>query len=907
MTLAVYATAGGGDVIAEYFNAIAATFGMSSFGTLIKLAVTLSVVTLICSWIMKKDYMLMLKWFGTYYLAIFILFTPKTSIEVIDPLHGDAGISVANIPIGLAVLASYTSTVGYGLTLMLEQNFTEPDDMNYAQTGMVMASRLLTESSHFQITDPNFNNNMNDFVHQCVFYDLLLGKYDFTTLLTQQNLWGFLTTNASPARAFMYNGQVTTCQSGVQNLSQDWAKELDQAAGLYGARIFPKSQTPKEDLLKFLPLGYSYLTGLSQDASQIMQQDIMANAIDNGLIGMAASSNAPAALQSYAVVRANDQKRETYQTLGLMASYWLPIMNCAFQAILYGCFIFVLLLTIIGGVRYLVYYAYSLLWLQLWGPMYAIINLLMSFYAQKHSLAIVGSAGVTLQNMPGLLQVNQDIAAVAGYMTLSVPFILSGLVYGMHRTFTQLAQYMGGVTQSVGSAAAAEAVTGSMSFGNTNLNNSSMFNTSANHLDTSARMVSGAMSVQLQGGAMVSTMADGTRVMDTNQAMSNLGTSVNLADSVRATASQQAEVSYNAALSKASAYGQAMSDGIRQLYDYADQFGKSQSSGSSSSYSTNASINDSMNQVHQLTERFAHDHGITYRHASQLLASAYTSSSVSGDINSDKNILGKAVGAVTGAEAKWSVSGGGKVEKSGTWSTDHSELLNAAQSFANDTGYSHSMDVAVRAMQDHSFRTGTDASQRVVDSVGASLDQANTLRNDLTSSFQQSQSYRQVASMSQEDALNINSNMGQAFYEWMSKQPGTNGSGNLSQQDIAGMVAHPEMGAYYAKRFSEQYTQQIASHWNQGMPSSAGSVQGAYQQNNTAVPDAQSLNNTFATNKSSVDQRSSALGTNRTVDSSALTMASNVINQNNVAMDAEKRTINAKGGAIEGTVQDKNK
>jgi hypothetical protein len=42
---------------------------------------------------------------------------------------------------------------------------------------MVFASRMVEMVSQFEITDARFDENLKAFIHQCVFYDLLLKKY----------------------------------------------------------------------------------------------------------------------------------------------------------------------------------------------------------------------------------------------------------------------------------------------------------------------------------------------------------------------------------------------------------------------------------------------------------------------------------------------------------------------------------------------------------------------------------------------------------------------------------------------------------------------------------------------------------------------------------------------------------
>lgn len=68
---------GNGDIYAQYLNAIARSFGTSTYSTLIKLSILLAGMTVLFSQVMKRDVMDVIKWIGHVYLVIYILFLPK--------------------------------------------------------------------------------------------------------------------------------------------------------------------------------------------------------------------------------------------------------------------------------------------------------------------------------------------------------------------------------------------------------------------------------------------------------------------------------------------------------------------------------------------------------------------------------------------------------------------------------------------------------------------------------------------------------------------------------------------------------------------------------------------------------------------------------------------------------------
>ena len=848
---------GQGDLFAEYFNAVVGALGTSTYATLIKLTVALAGVTALVSSITRRDFMQCLRWFGLYYIVFYIFFLPKVSIEIIDRVNSNRPYTVDHVPLGLGVLASYTSVIGDVFTHLIESNFSLPDDLNYSRTGMVMASRMVIEASQFQVLDSSFNEALQDFLHQCVFYDLLLHKYTVDDVMTTSHLWPFFKEHSSPARAFPYRQQIVTCQVGAVQLENDWNRVIEQTSTRYARQLFPHTteMEAKRQLFKYLPSSVGYLTQLSDSASSILQQTMMANAFAEGVIRFGATLSAPAALQSIAFSKAQVQKRLTNQTLGEMASYWLPLMKNAFEAIMYGSFLIVFLLMLFPfGMMILRNYLFTLLWLQMWAPLFAIIHLMISFYARSGSQAI-SPDGLTLQSLPGLLQVNTDMAGLAGYLSLSVPFLAGGLVKGMSGTFTQLAQYIGGVTQSAGSSAAAEVVSGNLSMGNTNFSNHSAFNTSANHWDTSARSANSISSFQVAGGSTLSMSSDGTAVMDNRGAISSLGTSINLAESVRSVASQQADQAYATSLSQAHTYSSSINSALRELYELGGQKGITMTDGASSSITTSTGTSTALTQLHQLTDKFAKENNLTYAQAIEKLGNAYWSWQVAGELNLDKSAVGHVLEAL-GVNGSVSANTGNNHQRNDSHTQQENALFSKAQNYLHNTDFSRTLDVALRGMQERSYRSQTEDGQRLIDHIGSSLDQAKQARQEMLSNYQKSESYHKAASLAEENALSINSNASQLFIEWMQNQPGSDGRGHMGLRTAEYILSHePELAQTYAKQFSEQQAQSIVSQFQSNSLSSPQQVLSTYTQNNQSIPSAGAVQTDYQRQKNTVSEK----------------------------------------------------
>lgn len=904
---------GNGDMYRELFNAIAASMSTSSYHYLIDMVILLTGTWAIVHFSIERSFKSLVRWLGLYYLAFFICFYPKATVHVIDRINPGSGYTIDNVPIGLAWSANLTSVIGDGLTQILESTFSLPDDLHYAKTGMVMSARLAEASTQFQVTDPTFNQSLQSYVTQCIFYDLLLNKYSWNELLNTPDIWNFTNQYASPARSFMHykigGAEIITCKNGATMMANDWKAAINDATTHYANRLFPQAKDAKATLLSYLPISYRFLSNVSASGQEIITQNLMLNAFQNGILKMGASTNSPAALAAYSFTKAQEQKRLNQETIGDMAAYWLPIMRNVLTAILYGAFVITWLLILFPfGTQILKHYLGTLIWLQLWAPLYAILNLFITYYGQHVCKGIAGNLNnLTLLNQAGFAQANADVSSLAGYISISVPFIAGGIMKGLMSTFNQVSQYMGGVTQNTASSGAAEAVSGNVSLGNMNYSNQSAFNTSANHFDTSARVNSGMYSTQTAGGSTLSMTADGTQIMNNQGAISSLGTSVNLADTLKASYMQQAEHAESTAINHAQAIVNTSNSGMRNLFDLSKHQAHSVANGESWAVSNNAQTSHAMSEIHRLTDKFAHDHNMSYDEAASVLGSAYSNSSANLGIDTKGSAIGRAISMTTGAHAGLNNAEGYRHDATHSDSTRNANNYAAAEDYIRDTNLAHNVDIAKRAVQDHSYRTGDDAGSRQVESMAASFDQAQSARHEMLSSLQQAENFRQNASYVQEKAASINSNASQVVFESLQKQ-------GMSAGEIENMMTHhPEEAQHRAKQAIQSYANSLASHWEHHLPASGEAIHHAAEQHNKTVLDATKItepeNNAikqhYEENKSSINQSTKKLPlkSEEEIDKSAKHATEKQLADNQTGVDYQHNAIDKKGDVLKQKVQ----
>jgi conjugal transfer mating pair stabilization protein TraG len=419
-------THGGGEGLVYVFNAVAALFNG-------KKALASSMVMVMVA---KQELLPTAKWFFGSLVITSALMLPKVNIIVKDRIT-KLEQPVSNVPFMLGVFAGISSQLGEVLAKQLDAIFAKAGP-NYTGNGVAMASQLLAKVNHFHIRDPLMASNVRGFVQQCMVFDIAKGKYTIKELHGSDNIWKLLKDNASKARGFVYkthtpnrpkpvSSQILTCEEAANALELAWNAAYKQAAIAYGVRLYPSAPNPTKLFMKNLPLAHGYLTRLSSSAEEILQQSMMSNAIDDGLLELNQLTDANAAVTAYAAKRAQAQQRVAYSLQGSMASLSLSVLKVVVEILFYGLFPIIVAISIFpGGWVIIKKYVIALFWIQSWAPMYAILNMIMNVYGKTKSVAavsMVGKGALNIYSLKALSEANEWISSAAGYAMMSVPFL----------------------------------------------------------------------------------------------------------------------------------------------------------------------------------------------------------------------------------------------------------------------------------------------------------------------------------------------------------------------------------------------------------------------------------------------------------------------------------------------------
>jgi conjugal transfer mating pair stabilization protein TraG len=479
-------TIGGGEYIVNVLNAVAAWTGAGGYKSLIQVALVMGMILAVITVAFNQDWRAWLNWFLGATLIYMCLMVPRMDVKVTDRVNQSlAPATVANVPLGLALMASFTSQAGDYLTRSAELVFGLPDDLNYSKNGMIYGARLLEATRSLRIADPEFAANFDEHVRQCVFYDLLLGRYSMKELSESDDIWAAIAPgSAARAQKFLtrqaddsVTASIITCREAYTALSGQWTGLIDEMALITGRQLYPRQTEAlaKAKLLSDLPTAYQYLSGVSKSASDIFRQVLTINAMNQAMHGFAGASGR-GSIDVFAQTRADIQTERTYSSIAQNAMKWVPILNVVLTVVFYALFpvLFPLFLMPKTGPIALRGYVTGFFYLAAWGPLFVILHMILMFKGAGDVAAAGGGAGLSLATVSGMSDVNSDIGILAGYLVASIPFLAGGVARGALAISGQATSYLN-PSQNAAEEAAREASTGNVSLGNSNIDNSTVF------------------------------------------------------------------------------------------------------------------------------------------------------------------------------------------------------------------------------------------------------------------------------------------------------------------------------------------------------------------------------------------------------------------------------------------------
>lgn len=787
--LEIYTIYGGG-MWKTALDAVVTLIGSNTFSTLMRMAGTFAVLAVLLAFIKQRNPMVFVQWLAIFMLITTILIVPKRSVQIIDISDPAAVWKTDNVPVGLAAIASLTTSVGYKMASTYDMLMSRPDSVTYSKTGMLFGSQIVAETSDFTTQNPELAQMLPDYVENCVIGDILLnGKYTVNELLNSTDPLTLITSNPSPLRGIFKMTssarQFLTCQQAATEIRTLANIDVNPGSATFTwltRKVFGNRLNGASLLSNAMGESYGYFYAGGLTAAQIMKNNITNSAVRQGIKGFAARSSDTANLLNLATENAATKQRLSWAAGNELATRTLPFAQSLLMLILVCLFPLMIALAAsnhsLFGLNTLKIYVGGFIYFQMWPVMFAILNFASNFWLQSQT----GGTPLVLANKNIIALQHSDVANLAGYLALSIPVLSFFLTKGAAAIGSQVA---GTVLSSAAFTSAGVAST--TADGNWSFNNMSMDNLSQNKLDTNLVQRQGQQTWQADNGSTQTQTAGGHTVIDGSGAMSNLPVNMKLSQLASSGFQESARRAEQQAQTSLDGYNHSVTSGWSQLSQLSHQNGSSDSvtQGSENSQATNATRGVSM--MMSAAESYAKANNISTQEAYNSLMDISNQGSLSAGV---KTTVGGGLNvgvAKFGAEANAA--------------TDVRHATGSSRGIQNSDSHTQDMRHGNNSQAVNDFRQGMDmvSSSRVTDGsnhtenaatsnvqqFAATLNDAQSQYHQYTTSSTSSNEFSRMATLAQNESASLDTNYTQEFVDWAGNKYGDKAQAMLTSAPSA--------------------------------------------------------------------------------------------------------------------------
>lgn len=787
--LEIYTIYGGG-MWKTALDAVVTLVGQNTFHTLLRIAGTFGVLAVLLTFIKQRNPMVFVQWLAVFMILTSILLVPKRSVQVIDLSDPGAVWVTDNVPVGLAAIASLTTSIGYKMASVYDMLMARPDSVTYSKTGMLFGSQIVAETSDFATQNPELAQMLPDYVENCVIGDILLnGKYTINQLLNSTDPLTLITSNPSPLRGIFKmtstSRQFLTCQQAateIQKLANTDVNPGSATLTWLTRKVFGNKLNGAALLANAMGESYGYFYAGGMTAAQIMKNNITNSAVRQGIKGFAARSSDTANLLNLATENAATKQRLAWAAGNELATRTLPFAQSLLMLILVCLFPLMIALAAsnhtLFGLNTLKIYVSGFIYFQMWPVMFAILNYAANYWLQSQS----GGTPLVLANKDVVALQHSDVANLAGYLSLSIPVLSFYLTKGAAAMGSQVA---GSVLSSGAFTSAGVAAT--TADGNWSFNNMSMDNVSQNKMDTNLMQRQGQQTWQADNGSTQTQTAGGHTVIDGSGAMSNLPVNMKLSQLASSGFQESARQSQVQAQTALDGYNHSITSGWSQLSQVSHQTGTSDSliKGSENSQTTNATRGAGM--MLTAAESYAKANNISTQEAYNKLMDISNQGSLSAGIKGTAGgglnlgvVKFGAEGSVSG-DLRHSTGSSRGVQDSGSQTQDSRHDQNSQA--VND--FRQGMDMVKSSRITDGANHSENAASSNVQQLAATLNDAESQYHQYTTSSTQSSEFSRMATVAQNQSASLDTNYTQEFVDWAANKYGDKAQSMLTSAPSA--------------------------------------------------------------------------------------------------------------------------
>lgn len=375
------------------------------------------------------------------------LFAPGVQVKVEDAYSGNV-VVVNNVPFGPAVAGSIMSNMGYRLTRLFEQAFAVPSMTEHGfadplNTLIAVRKNLLSRITLGKANSPTAQVDLEasfvNYIKECTITGVDLNLNTMDAIMRTSNVMTAIRFNSKIYTTEIYLGsgpQILTCTDAYVALDDYVTKYA--ITGLEDLLQRTLNLNRPEDVSTRISDALSALSNSTISANDYMLSSLVVPMFEKGIVGRYEDGLKwnKAAMVHQSIQQRNMQwaaEQTLFTRIVRPMMTWIEGLSYAITPLM----VFAVMLGS-TGISMVGQYFKMLLWIQLWMPIMAVINLYINMSALG-KLDALDAQGFNIPSIEGIYQMDmvlQDWVAIGGMLASSTPAIALMLVYGGSVTAT---------------------------------------------------------------------------------------------------------------------------------------------------------------------------------------------------------------------------------------------------------------------------------------------------------------------------------------------------------------------------------------------------------------------------------------------------------------------------------------
>lgn len=444
--------------LAQILNALAMICGTGDFEQLVAIGLLLGFFVMGVQCIMSATRQFNLHQIFLGFICYLCFFGPAVTVHVEDAYTGQVR-TVDNVPIGAGVAGTLISNIGYGVTQLFEQAYSDSDRITERSFGDALKSlndiralaydaSIVDAASKSLGADVNLRQSLDNYIRECTMVKIIVGQGTPEEVYTggidelafHNSIYGtkvFLPGNI---------GTNLTCREAWTQLKPQFEQAVQNPQAIAALNRLAKDADAQGQISTTYDRINSALEALN--VSQISARDYVKLCLLEPIYKRAAKGfyndmgdTATAVMINQALEQRNTQWAAEQS---MFLSTVRPLM-AFFEGLIYAITPFMAFLMVMGafGMTMITKYFQVVVWIQLWMPVLSIVNLFIMMSARNQFASIVTDP-MSFYTINNGSQILQNWIATGGMLAAATPMIALFLVTGSTYAFTSLTNRMGG-------------------------------------------------------------------------------------------------------------------------------------------------------------------------------------------------------------------------------------------------------------------------------------------------------------------------------------------------------------------------------------------------------------------------------------------------------------------------------